>query len=604
LNAGAAPVKVDYFALQGGLDLVTPPLSIAPGFVREAQNYEVGVNGGYVRILGYERFDGRASPSDATYSMLPSTITGSVSVGNTVTGVTSSATGVVVAVEASALAVTKVTGVFDASEVLNVSGSPVATMTSVQIDGGASSSQLHAQYLNLAADQYRSSIGAVPGSGNVLGVWTYGGHVYAFRNASDGLSTKMYKSGAGGWTEVTTGVTLNPNGKYRFVNYNFGTGQIMFGCDGANKAFSFDGTTFTQITTGMAVDTPDHIAAHVNHLFLSFDNSLQHSAICNYTSWTPVLGAGELNMGDTVTNLLPQPGDADGAAMAVYTRNGTFMLYGTSSADWKLVTVQSDMGAFPYTAQYLGGTYVLDDRGVTNMQTTQAYGNFANAAVSSLIRPWVIENKARVVDSCVCKDKNQYRLFFNNGRAMYMTVTAGQNGNVHHFMPISYTHNMTCSVSAETSTGDEWMFCGDDTGYVFQMDRGTSFDGQEIESYAQLVFNHLKSPRTRKRYRKAAMEVGGSGYAQFWISADLGYASEDVNPISLTEYIAQLSSGRWDSGVWDVAVWDGRILLPAEVALTGTAENIALRIVQSSDYMQPLAFYGVLLHYSPRRQMR
>jgi hypothetical protein len=304
-----------------------------------------------------------------------------------------------------------------------------------------------------------------------------------------------------------------------------------------------------------------------------------------------------LNLGETITNILSQPGDAQGAALAVYTRNGTVILDGSSSSDGKLVTVTPDSGAFPYTAQWLGTTFVFDDRGVTTLQTSQNYGNFQSATISKMIRPWIVENKTRISASGISRDKNQYRMYFNNGQAMYYTLEGG-------FMPIYFSHNMTSYWSGEDDDGNEISFSGDDNGFVYEMDRGTSFDGDPIEAFMNLVFNNIKSPRSLKFYRKAVIEVGGSGYGEFWMSADLGYGSTEYEPIPLTQLLAELSSGRWDTGVWDTGVWDGRILAPAEFELTGTAENIALRIAQISDYQPSLTFYGMLVHYSPRRLLR
>ncbi len=93
-----APVTSDGFQLSGGLDQVSPPLALKPGFVRDALNWECHVNGGYTSIKGYERFDGQDRPSDATYTTIDVTISAAVAVGDTVTGGTSSATGVIAAV--------------------------------------------------------------------------------------------------------------------------------------------------------------------------------------------------------------------------------------------------------------------------------------------------------------------------------------------------------------------------------------------------------------------------------------------------------------------------------------------------------------------------
>ena len=595
---GMPGVQLDYFTLDGGWDQVTPPLQIKPGFCRDAENYEIGINGGYRRIDGYERFDGRTAPSAAIYYVIPCTITGSISAGNTVTGSVTGATGYVIAVEASAVVITAKSGDFNGTENLNVGGSPQATTTGVQVRDGASSNDLHWQYKKLAGDYYRSLITAVPGLGPILGVWYYNGTVYAFRNHTDGLSAKMWKSSASGWAAVTTGVTLNPGGRYEFCSYNFGSGLKMYGCDGANKAFQFDGTTYTQITTGMTTDTPNRIAAHANHLFLAFDNSIQHSPVGNPTgTWTPVLGAGEINAGETVTNFMPMPGDSSGAALVIFTRNTTQILYGTTSANWKRVILEPEAGAIPYTAQYIGDCFVFDDRGITSLATTDKYGNFASASVSSLVRKYIIENKARVIASGVSRDKNQYRIFFSGGRALYMTLG-------HGFMPVLLPHSLSCYTSTENADGNEVAFAGGDDGYVYSMDTGNNFDGQSIDAYIGMVFNHSKSPRTKKFYRKAIIEVSGEGSADFWMSADLSYGNPDLEQIQASQLTAALSSGNWDSGVWDVGVWDGRILAPSEFELSGTAENISLRFAQSTNYQQPLTFYGALIHYTPRRLLR
>lgn len=593
--------QTTYFPLIGGLDLVTPPLSVESGKCREAQNFEVGIRGGYARIDGYERFSGKAKPSEAKYYVLPYTLTGAVAVGNTITGVTSAATAYVVAVEDNSLILTKLTGAFIAAENLNVGGLPQGTTTDVATQDGASSFLLNAQYKALAANAYRSDIAAPTGSGSILGVWTYNGTVYCFRNNVLGTAANMWKSSSSGWVAVTT-PALVADGRYEFVNYNFGSGLKMYGCDGANKGFQFDGTTFTQITTGMTNDAPNHVAAHKNHLFFAFDASLQNSAISNPLSWTPILGAAEINLGETITNLLPLQGDATTAAMAVYARNASYVLYGSSSADWKLTTINNEAGAYPYTAQMLNQLYVFDDRGITSLQTSQNFGNFAFASSSELIRPYIVEAKTTVIGSCISRDRNQYRVLFQGGKALYMTLS--QEG-VLGIMPIQYGFSPTCAVSKEDTIGNEVVYYGGTDGFVYQMDIGTSFDGSSIEAYIGLVFNHERSPRLRKRYRKAVFEVGGNGYSTFSMSADLGYSNPDINPITSGDVsITSLNGGKWDIGTWDIGVWDGRVLMPSENELTGTAENIALRIGQSSSYENKLTFYGVILHWTPRRQLR
>ena len=112
-------VNYDLIRLGGGLDQVTPTLSLPPGVARRAANFECSITGGYTRIAGYERFDGRPSPSSANYNILVCTFTSTVTVGQTVTGSTSSATGKVIAVTATTLVITRETGTFVANDILN-----------------------------------------------------------------------------------------------------------------------------------------------------------------------------------------------------------------------------------------------------------------------------------------------------------------------------------------------------------------------------------------------------------------------------------------------------------------------------------------------------
>jgi hypothetical protein len=65
-----AVVKTQSFDLDGGLNLVDPPMTIPPGMLLAATNYELLPRGGYARIEGFERSDGQARPSDASYWIL------------------------------------------------------------------------------------------------------------------------------------------------------------------------------------------------------------------------------------------------------------------------------------------------------------------------------------------------------------------------------------------------------------------------------------------------------------------------------------------------------------------------------------------------------
>jgi hypothetical protein len=596
-----APVKYDLIRLQGGLDLVTPTLAIRPGVVRNSINFEASVTGGYTRIPGYERHDGRPNPSDAVVSIVTATLTASVAIGSTITGATSAASGVVIKIDGPLLVLTKTVGFLLAGESIKVAGVTVGALNAI---GGAAlaGSKTTAQYQALAADNYRADIGPVPGSGPVRGVAYFAGTVYAWRNNAAGTALAMYRASSAGWVLVTT-PALAPGGRIEAVVANFGGagGTKLYGCDGRNKAFVFDGTTYTQIATGMTVDKPAHIAAHKLHLFLSFGASVQFSAIGDPLTWDPVLGAGEIVMTDDVTGFLVQAGDQSTGSMAIYSNNDTSILYGSSSADFKLVSYNVGTGAKAYTAQNMAQSYVFDDRGVISLQASLNFGNFDTASLTMNIRPFVQERRTKATASSINREKAQYRVFFSDGFALYLTISNGQLVGV---MPMLLKHPVTCICDGERPDGSEASYFGSNDGFVYRLDAGTSFDGQPIPGNLELVFNAAGGPRILKRYRKASLEVTGTSFAEFQFSYDLGYASTEYEQPMGQTYTNNLTPTYWDKSAWETFVWDGRTLAPTDVEVEGTGENIAIRISSESAICEAFTINSAIVHYSPRRGIR
>lgn len=756
------PVLTNYFSFNGGLDQVTPPIQLYNGALRFGTNVEIGVRGGYTRCAGYERFSGKARPSDAEYAILNVSLTGTVNVGDVVTNLAATVFGTVIAVAADYLVLTKITGVFSTGNIY-VSAVLVGTCTGAQMVSGASTPALDASYRALAANVYRAMIDAVPGAGPIRGVHQYNGKVYAFRNNISNTQCVMHESSAAGWVPValgremlfkartstvtitiaspgvitwnahglvagqkvvltttgalptgftagvqyfvvspaantfqlaataggtainTTGtqsgthtaqlvateivdgdtvtgatsgataiarrvllrtgtwgtlpvgslvftsvtgafvngegisvggqltvnadsadtaITLLPNGRYEFQNWNFGgqTGTLrMYGCDGVNRGFEFDGTVYVPIRTGMTTDAPKFLQIHKNILFFAFGPSLQYSGIAAPYTFNPLFGAGEIACGDTISNLKSMPGSENGGAMMITTTDRNFVLYGNDSDDFNLVPFSYEAGAVPYTLQIVIGALALDTNGITTLGTTQRYGNFLSALISDKITPFLVDKLTSAVASCTVRKKNQYRLFFASGEAV---VVSYMGEKLLGMTPLQYAHDVTCISSLEGASGQEEIYFGSSDGYVRQAEIGTSFDGEPIFWNATLVFNHFSGPRQLKTFRRAAFEVSGQGYAEFSFSTSLGYGSSEFAASAESLSSADMMGSNWDSFIWDQFFWDGRSLLPSEVDIVGTAENISLLFSGNSDAFLPFTLHSAIMHYTPRRLLR
>ena len=197
----------DVAAFIGGLDLISPPGSAKPGTARFASNYEAEFGGGYRRLGGFERIDGRPSPHQAAYTALEAAAGYvGVVVGNTLVGATSLATGTVVYVTATFIGMTKVTGTF-INENVRVAAVVVGAVTQTQpiIDGF-----LDNQLSELAANVYRADILKPPGTGPIRGIAVLNDIKYCWKDNAGNLVT--YKSTAGGWVVVPMFSQVSFNG--------------------------------------------------------------------------------------------------------------------------------------------------------------------------------------------------------------------------------------------------------------------------------------------------------------------------------------------------------------------------------------------------------
>jgi hypothetical protein len=404
---------------------------------------------------------------------------------------------------------------------------------------------------------------------------------------------------------VQTAITMTPGGTFQFVKANFG-GQAatrrIYGCDGVNPAFEFDGTTLAPIKTGATPNNPSFVTFHKNFLFLAQESSLFYSAAGLPFKWSSVDGAGEIATGDTVTGLITLPGSQTTATLGVFLRNNAAFLYGTDPTTFNFVVFNSGVGAVPCSCQNLFDTFFLDDLGVVTLKTTLNYGNFLPSTLTKNILPFIARERGNLTCSAINRSKSQYRLFFSDGYALYCTILNQQYLGA---APMLFSDVMSCVDTTKLVTDDEATYAGGQSGYVYQLDVGTSFDGQAISAYFMTAWDPIKSPRITKRFRAASIEVQGTSYAEISYGYQIGYGSDQlVQPPGMARELNLGSVPHWDDFNWDDFVWDGAGLLPTDVDVTGTAENIRVVISSGTNYISSYTVNSIIHQYTLRRGMR
>lgn len=715
--------RTNYFPLGGGLDVVSPALSIPPGRALALVNFEPWYNGGYRRIYGYERYDGRPHPSDQTFTGFTLADATGLSVGDTVTGDTSSTTGVVCGVWEDdgtygfdAIGVTKVSGTgFLNGEGLNTGA---YTITSDPTLRYAPSAALEDTWLAAAYDEYRGDIQVVPGFGPVRGAWRRGQYTYAWRDDSaTPTESVLHLDSAAGWT--TTGITMGhvlkfngggggsaralpvegdtitgvtsgasatvhrvivfggstgandavgylvltgvtggpftdtenlqetttfaqavgdsyqfsfaPGGTYRFRNNNFYGGSTTYrtyGVNGVGPAFEIDENNIVSpiILPTLAdldgadpnpppdTDSPYLLEVHRNYLFLAYQGGkMVHTVLGEPLTVNGFLGAAEFGLGDEITGL----NSVVGGVLVITTERETRGLFGFDITDWELKLIGEKTGGKLYTTQKLDTVYALDDLGITSVARTDQFGDFVGATVSQLIQPIINAARDRTTCSTIIRSSNQYRVYFNDGSGLCMyvpNVQAGQPQNTPsgaEFGFISYPIVVRSIYNTEDETGAERTFFVSDDGYVYEDQRGPSFDGANINSYVRTAFWHAKTPSYRKRFRRCDLEISANKPLVIKVISDLSYGASEisssvgdvtVNDVPLITIFA--GGGFWDTDNWDEFYWDGQNIASARAELRGSGENVSMLIFNESNIAQPFILQGVTIHYDVRRLQR
>lgn len=404
-------------------------------------------------------------------------------------------------------------------------------------------------------------------------------------------------------TGIQVAITLAPDGNFSFVEYNF-TGSSstsrIYGADGENYGFEFDGTIWARIRTGMTDDRPLKVVAHKNQLFFSFLGSVQHSSPGTPFVWTPITGAAEIGMGSDVTGFLVVPGSESSGALMIFCRDRIKILYGSGVSDWRLTNFAEKIGSADQSLQMAGNIPMfVDSRGITTASATQNFGSFRAAVFTNTIDPLLRNRINNVVCSLVSRDMSQYWVFFDDMSGI--VVTFGQKG-VECLSYIELLHQPTCAWETERNGGE--MFIGCDDGFVYQLERGRTFAGEPIEYFCLLAFTHSKSPLTRKQYRRAYIEVVGDSACVFNVLSSFDYDSIETDPNDPVTKFVNTRGGVYDVQGYDEIIYDSGDTSRVPISMKGFGSNVSIGINAESSDELPHELQAVLINFTPRRQER
>jgi len=508
-------------------------------------------------------------------------------------------------------------------------------------------SWIREQYDDVAREARRDATTAVgwdgaaqQGAGDVFAVTYLQEKLYGVRNRST-IDTRIWESSLTGvWTAVddrdaTGHPELLIGGDYRFARGSFShfddwsdpADKLYTGEDFRYEDIKFLTTSntppiwirdglFAYITNTNLPDNydsgnPDKLienaicaASFKDRLFLGYPSGrVLYSAPGNPLDFDVVNGAGDFYMEDPITNFVVSLGDS----MTVFCTNSTYIIQTAADAG---ISSQSEFfykfyneqfsnrsGAIAKTAnRILGRIIFMDDRGMTAIDATEAFGDFDAGALSKNVQVTLAQKQNLITCHVIHRAKNQYRLFFSDGTGLIWTFNEEQKIKGITAMDAGIT--VLCTDESEDSNGDVQIFFGSSDGYVYKMDSGTSFNGDAIKTRFSTAFYSYSTPSIRKRFRKITLEGRASRGVIFYGKLEFDYRAS-TTPKGVTEEASSLGIG----GIYGLDAYGSFTYGTTEVQNPilrddGYGKNMSLVMITENKYTEPFVLNSMIVDYT------
>jgi hypothetical protein len=399
--------------------------------------------------------------------------------------------------------------------------------------------------------------------------------------------------------------TWEPGGifKTKVANFSGGSsigsaGFSLYGVDGENPAWVYDGTSVQFIETGRAhsgqKDAPNSLAVlPTQQLALGYeDGMLTLSSIGAPSDFSVSSGSAEIAVSDKIIDLATQPNDV----LAIFCEASLRMLSGKTAADFQLSVYSEKLSLTPGSLQPLGDSIFLTDDGITRLNRVQEFGDFKEMALTAKIKPLIDKLKRDVSVSWAVTTRNEYWLQYSKKVGIIVKFIGAEVAGISTFR---FPDLMTCTIATEHN-GSEGIFAGTEEGFIQRMEAGDSFDGVEIPAYFTSVYEFLGSVEHRKRMKKLQLEVQTDEFVELQIRAELDYASKEA-PVGVPHFTEMLGGGGfYDLDLFDNVLWSDTQVGLTDTYLTGVGRNISVTVYSLSDREPPHTLGSMILHWAMR----
>lgn len=635
---------------RGGLVTSLSPLQQGiqePGSARVLRNYEPSVDGGYRRVLGYQKFDTAVVPyygaavvqggGQTGTTLVLAGVTAAPVAGSTVTigantytiavaGVTYNSTlqsltltltTSLVSSPADKTAVTfsnntsLITGVaawdgaavvVRSSDVYKSVGSGytkinVPSYGTVLVNGGSQTGS------TLAVD----GLTGVPQAGDTFTIAgvnltyiitavptvTSGGATLAISPALDSSPANdaaiTFKS-----TKFTTGT------KARFERYRIGSTEKIVGVNGVSFPFIYDNATFTKLASVADVEGAEYVAWFKNSLFFAKGDAVFFSSPFSDTDFTPASGGGVINVGGNITGLI-----VFREQLIIFCEQSIKRITGSTVADYNLQPITEKIGCVSSDSiREVGGDIMfLGPDGLRLLSATDRIGDFGLASVSSRIQTELTQliSSSTFFSSVTVKSKSQYRLFGYSS-----TISNDSSRGV---LGTQFSDRIEWSelrgIKAYAADSDyhereELVIFANNDGYVYKLEEGNTFNGTNIRASFYTPYLPISDPRIRKTFYKLYTYLDPQGSVNTTMNMKLDFDDKgSVQPEAIALSNTANNVGIYGNAlaIYGTATFGEKLLKVFETQTIGSGFSVSLQF-ESNSSDPPYSFDAVTIEYA------
>jgi hypothetical protein len=645
------------FEFRGGLISNLSPLqqgTQAPGSARLLKNFEPSVDGGYMRIEGYNKYDSAFVPAYGTPKVQGSGQTGTTIVisniltapiaGDTFTiaGVTDTYT-----IAAAGVSYDSTYKIATVTLTTALASSP-ADKAAVTFTSHTGTVKGVAAWNNIILASRNGDIYSTIGSGYTKISVPYYGTVLVngagqtgSTVAVDGLTKapqigdtfsiagveKVYTVLAVP-TVTTTAATVsiypalasspadnaaitwlsanrNSNYKTRFAKYRLNGVEKIVGVDSTNYPFIYNGTTFAVISDKTTdILGAQFVVSHKNQLFFVKNENIIFTAPYTDTDFNAATGAGVINVGGLITGII-----VFRETLIIFTEKTISQLSGTTIQDFSLQPITKNVGCVaPDTIQEVGGDVMfLGPEGLRLLGATQRIGDFSLGVVSKPIQTemTLLINFNTSFASCVIKQKSQYRLFgyntnitaANSKGVLGTQITGEATGDI----AWAETVGFKCYVAdGDYQNQTETIVFANNDGFVYKMEQGNSFDGTNIIASFATPYVPINDFRVRKTFYKLYLYTDPQGSVTTSVNLKLDF--DDQGSIQPSTIVLSNSAGSvgfygTSSAKYGTTVYGDKLKKQFQTQVVGSGFSVSLQFVSDSQD-PPFSLDAATLEYA------